>query len=398
MAPLAEDPALPAALQRVSRAAISVGAALVLVSAGVAFASGGTEAFHRSYLAGFVFWNGIALGCLAVLGLQYLTGGAWGIAIRRLLEAGTRTLPLMAILFLPVAIGLRHVYVWSRPGAMASDELLRKKALYLNETFFIERAVLYFVLWLGLAWALNRWSLAQDASPGDKAVTRRLQRAGAAGLLIYALTVTFASIDWVMSLEPRWFSTMYGVIFMVSQALGAMALVIAALLLLARYKPLSDFLTPAHFHDLGKMLFAFVMIWSYVSFSQYLIIWSGNLPEEIPWYLARFRGGWGWIGLLVLLFQFLLPFLLLLSRAANRNPRLLITAAAMVVAVRFVDVLWLILPAFSPGHFVIRWTDLTVPIGIGGLWLAVFAAQLTRRPLLPQGDPDFAEALAHGRH
>ena len=396
-APLREDAALPNALGRVSRTALLAGAAALLASAGLAFASGDTEAFHRSYLAGFVFWNGMALGCLAVLCLQYLTGGAWGIAIRRLLEAGTRTLPLMAILFLPVAIGLRHVYAWSRPGAMAGDELLRKKELYLNEPFFLGRAVLYFALWLGLAWLLNRWSLAQDASPGD-ALTGRLQRASAAGLVIYALTVTFASIDWVMSLEPHWFSTMYGVIYMVSQALGAMAFVIAALLLLAGYEPLSGFLTPSHLHDLGKMLFAFVMIWSYVSFSQYLIVWSGNLPEEIPWYLARFRGGWGWIGLLVLLFQFLLPFLLLLSRAANRKPRLLITAAAMVVAVRFVDVLWLILPAFSPGRLAIRWTDLVVPLGIGGLWLAVFASQLTKRPLLPRGDPDFAEAQAHGRH
>lgn len=397
-APLPEDPALPAALGRVSKTALFAGVALLLVSAGAALAFGGAEGFYRSYLAGFVFWNGIALGCLAVLGLQYLTGGAWGIAIRRLLEAGTRTLPLLAILFLPVAIGLRHVYVWARPGAMESDELLRKKALYLNEQFFLGRTVLYFVLWLSVTWLLNRWSLAQDASPGDKAVTGRLQRTGAAALLIYALTVTFASIDWVMSLEPRWFSTMYGVLFMVGQALGAMALVIAALLLLARYKPFADFLTPSHLHDLGKMLFAFVMIWSYVSFSQYLIVWSGNLPEEIPWYLARFRGGWGWIGFLVLLFQFLLPFLLLLSRAANRNPRLLITAAVMVVAVRFVDALWFILPAFSPGHFAIRWTDLAVPLGIGGLWLSVFASQLTKRPLLPYGDPDFEEALAHGRH
>jgi hypothetical protein len=391
-APLAEDPALPAALGRAWRMALWIGAAALLVSAGAALAFGGADGFYRSYLAGFVFWNGIAVGCLAVLGLQYLTGGAWGIAIRRLLEAGTRTLPLTAILFLPLAIGLRHIYPWAKDGAMASDELLRKKALYLNEPFFLGRTVLYFLLWLSLAWLLNRWSLEQDASPGDRAVTGRLQRTGAAALLIYALTVTFSSIDWAMSLEPRLFSTMYGVLFMVSQALGPMALVIAALLLPSRYKPLSDFLTPSHLHDLGKMLFAFVMMWSYVAFSQYLIIWSGNLPEEIPWYLARFRGGWGWIGLLVLLFQFLLPFLLLLSRAANRNPRLLITAAAMVVAVRFVDVLWLILPAFAPGRFLIRWTDLAVPIGIGVLWISVFEPADEAAP--SHGDPDLRRSRA----
>ena len=396
--PLTQDPALPAALERVSRRALFVAVLALLAPVGAALSSGaGAEKFFRSYLVGFVFWNGIALGCLAVLGLQYLTGGAWGIAIRRLLEAGTRTLPLMALLFVPLAFGLHHLYEWTHADALAKDALLQKKAVYLNAPFFLGRAALYFLVWLGLAWLLNRLSLTQDAT-GDRAIARRLQRAGAGGLLLYALTVTFASIDWVMSLEPHWFSTMYGVIFMVSQALGAMALVIAALVLLSHRKPFADFLTAAHLHDLGKMLFAFVMIWSYVSFSQYLIVWSGNLPEEIPWYLARFKGGWGWIGLVVLLFQFLLPFLLLISRAANRNPRLLVTAAGIVVAVRFVDVAWLILPAFSPAHFRIHWTDLSVPIGIGGLWLSVFSAQLTKRPLLPVGDPDYAEALAHGRH
>jgi hypothetical protein len=215
--------------------------------------------------------------------------------------------------------------------------------------------------------------------------------------VVYALTVTFASIDWVMSLEPHWFSTMYGVIFMVSQALGALALVTAAVVLLSRYGPLSAFVRPSHLHDLGKLLFAFVMFWAYVSFSQYLIIWSGNLPEEIPWYLARFRGGWGWIGALILIGQFLLPFLLLISRTANRNPRILVTTALLVVVVRFIDILWLILPAFTPSHFAIHWMDLAVPIGIGGIWLAVFAAQLKVRPLLPVRDPEYAEALEHGR-
>jgi hypothetical protein len=393
--PLARDPALPAALDRVAKPAFAVGVVALFGAAGAATA-GGADHFYRSYLLGFVFWNGLAVGCLAVLGLQYLTGGAWGVAIRRLLESGTRTLPLMAVLFVPLAFGLRHIYEWSHADAVAKDALLQKKALYLNAPFFLGRTVLYFTLWLGFAWLLNRWSLEQDE--GRQGMTRRLRVAGAGGLVVYALTVTFASIDWVMSLEPHWFSTMYGVLFMVSQALGALALMIAALVLLSRRKPLSDFVQPSHLHDLGKMLFAFVMVWSYVSFSQYLIVWSGNLPEEIPWYIARFNGGWGWVGFLVLVGQFLLPFLLLISRTANRNPRILITAAALVVAVRFVDVLWLILPAFSRAHFALHWMDLAVPIGIGGLWLGVFAAQLKKRPLLPVNDPEYAEALAHGRH
>jgi hypothetical protein len=387
------DPELAAALRRVARPALAVGILALAISLGGALA-GGASHFYRSYLAGFVFWNGLALGCLAVLGLGHLTGGAWAVASRRLFESGTRTLPLMAVLFVPIIFGLHDLYEWSHPEAVAKDALLQKKALYLNEPFFLGRAAFYFALWIGLAWLLNRWSLQQDG--GREGVTRRLQLTGAAGLVVYALTVTFASIDWVMSLEPHWFSTMYGVIFMVSQALGALALVTAVVVLLSRYQPLSGFIRPSHLNDLGKLMFAFVMFWAYVSFSQYLIIWSGNLPEEIPWYLARFHGGWGWIGALILIGQFLLPFLLLISREANRNPRILITSALLVVVVRFIDILWLILPAFSRAHLAIHWMDLAVPIGIGGLWLAVFATQLKRRPLLPAGDPEYAEALEHG--
>jgi len=393
---LENDPGLPAALGRVAKPAGIVGVVALAVAVAGAVA-GGADQFFRSYLLGFVFWNGIGLGCLAVLMLQFLTGGAWGIAIRRLLESASRTLPLTAIAFVPLALGLGHLYEWTHGDVVAKDELLHKKALYLNVPFFLSRALLYFVLWLGIAWLLNRLSAAQDTNP-DRAVTRRLQLTGAGGLVIYALTVTFASIDWVMSLEPHWFSTMYGVIFMVSQALGGLALAVATLVLLSRRPPLAGFVQPRHLHDLGKMLFAFVMFWAYVSYSQYLIVWSGNLPEEIPWYLARFRGGWGWVGLAVLVLQFVVPFALLLSRTANRNPRILFTAAALLVAVRFADICWLVLPAFSPQHFAIHWMDIFVPAGLGGLWIAVFASQIPKRPLLPTGDPEFAEAMAHGPH
>jgi hypothetical protein len=393
---LANDPGLPAALGRVAKPA-GIAGLLALALAAAAAVTGGADHFFRSYLLGFVFWNGIGVGCLAVLMLQFVTGGAWGIAIRRLLESATRTLPLTAIAFVPLALGLSRLYEWTHADVVAKDELLQKKALYLNVPFFLSRAVLYFVLWLGAAWLLNRLSLKEDSNP-DRATLRRLQLTGAGGLVVYALTVTFASIDWVMSLEPHWFSTMYGVIFMVGQALGGMALVVATLVLLSKRKPFADFIQPSHFNDLGKMLFAFVMFWAYVSYSQYLIVWSGNLPEEIPWYLVRFHGGWGWVGLAVLVLQFVVPFALLLSRSANRNPRILFTAAALVVAVRFADVCWLVLPAFSPQHFAIHWMDILVPAGMGGIWIAVFAWQIPKRPLLPTGDPEFAEALAHGRH
>ncbi len=390
---LREDPALAARTARLGQIALGVGVtALVACAAG---ALSRPDQFFRAYLLAFVFWTGLTTGAMAVLMLQYLTGGAWGIAIRRELEAAMRTLPLVALAFLPLLAGLHRLYEWTHADAVAGDELLRKKALYLNTPFFVVRAVVAFGAWFAVAYFLGKWSAAQDTRP-DREINRNLQRLSGAGLVIYALTTTFTSVDWVMSLEPHWYSTMYGVLYMAGQALAALALATVAVVALSGAPPLSDFLGGRHFHDLGKMMFAFTMFWAYVSFSQYLITWSGNLPEEISWYLARFRGGWGWVAAAVLLFQFALPFLMLLSRQANRNPRTLAAAAMLLVAMRFVDVAWLVLPAFSPGVFRLGWMDLAAPIGLGGLWLAFFLRNLAARPLLPAGDPGFAEALAHG--
>ncbi len=387
------DPALAARTGRFGRTALAVGAAAL--AACVLGALSQPDAFFRGYLLAFVFWNGLSVGAMAVLMLQYLTGGAWGIAIRRELEAAMRTLPLMAIAFLPLLAGLPRLYEWTHADAVAADELLRKKSAYLNTPFFVARAAIAFAVWLAVAYFLGKWSAAEDARP-DREIHRRLLRLSGAGLLVYALTTTFTSIDWVMSLEPHWYSTMYGVLFMVGQGLAALALATVAVVRLSDSEPVSGFLGGRHLHDLGKMMFAFTMFWAYVSFSQYLIVWSGNLPEEISWYLARFRGGWGWVAAAVLLFQFALPFLMLLSRRANRNPRTLAAAAGLLVFMRFVDVSWLVLPAFSKGVFRFDWMDLAAPIGLGGLWLALFARNLAARPLLPVGDPGFAEALAHG--
>jgi hypothetical protein len=358
---------------------------------------GKPEMFYRSYLLAFVFWNGLAVGSLAVLMLQYLTGGAWGIAIRRPLEAAARTLPLCALFFVPVIFGMHRLYEWTHADVVAQDELLRKKTFYLNEPFFLVRTAVAYAVWMLVAYFLTRLSARQDAASDHRAIDRNLQKLSGGGLVLYALTVTWTSVDWVMSLEPHWYSTMYGVIFMVSQALAALALATLAVLRLSPSEPMRSFLGGRIRHDLGKMLFAFVMIWAYVNFSQYLIVWSGNIPEEIHWYLARFRGGWGAIGLAILVFHFLLPFMLLLSREANRNPRLLAGAAGLLVFMRFLDTAWLVLPAFSAGQLVIHWTDLTLPIGLGGLWLAFYARNLASRPLLPEHDPGFEEALAHGR-
>jgi len=390
------------AIDRVRRPALVVGCvALAACGAGWFLAP---DALLRAYLFGFVFFAGLSLGCLAIAMLQHLTGGAWGIPIRRILESGTRTLPLVAILFLPIAFGLERLYPWARPKEVAKDAILQAKEAYLNVPFFLARAAFYFAVWILIAWFLNRWSLEQDRA-GSPALTRRLQMLSAAGLVAYGLTMTFASIDWVMSLEPRWFSTMYGVMIIAGQALNALAFVTAALVLMSPRRPYADFVRTSHYHDLGKLLLAFVMFWCYVAFSQYLIIWAGNLPEEIPWYMRRFSGGWGWVGAALVLLHFALPFLLLLPEGANRNPRILASVAALVVLMRLVDVYWLVRPVFTQAtaaagstRFQVTWLDFAAPIGIGGVWLAVFLWQLEEHPLLPAGDPEFLEALAHADH
>lgn len=394
-AALREDPNLPAAVSRFARPAFAVGVLALLGGAAWGFTD--PQQFFRSYLLAFIFWNGLAIGSLAVLMIQYLTGGAWGIAIRRELEAATRTLPLTAAAFVPLLFGLHRLYEWTHADAVAHDELLRKKTLYLNVPFFVARATLAFAAWMLVAYLLNKWSREQDLATDHGELDRRLQLLSGGGLVVYALTTTWTSVDWVMSLEPRWYSTMYGVLYMVGHALGALALGSIAVVLLSPYEPVASFLSGRHRHDLGKMMFAFTMIWAYVAFSQYLIVWSGNLPEEIVWYLARFRGGWGWVGAAVVILHFVVPFLLLLSRQANRNPRLLAGAAGLLLFMRFVDISWLILPAFSRGAFRIHALDLILPVGLGGLWLANFARNLLTRPLLPVHDPGFEEALAHGR-
>jgi hypothetical protein len=387
-------------LARVRRNGAIGGGALLAVSVLLAVVTGaGAEQFLRSYLIGFMFWVGVALGSLAIVMLHHLTGGAWGLVIRRHLEAASRTMPFLTLAFLPVAIGVRALYLWARPEVMAGDPILQEKQLYLNVPFFLARAVIYFAVWNLLAYVINRWSLEQDAG-GRQPVgsERKFRQLSAPGLMAYGLTITFASVDWVMSLDPHWFSTIFGVLFMGAQALSAMAFAIVALAATSRYEPLEEVVEPSHFHDLGKLLFAFVMLWAYFAFSQFLIIWSGNLPEEIPWYVERLHGGWGTVALLVLIGSFILPFLLLLSRDLKRNRIALGTIAALLLAVRVVDLIWMIAP--RPGHhgFPIHWLDVTLPLALGGLWIALFARELTRRRMLAVNDPYFEEVFAHGHH
>ncbi len=372
-----------------SRARIVGGAALMLCVFG-AFVS--PDQFLRSYLVGYMLVLGVVLGSLAILMLHQLTGGAWGLVIRRILEAAVRTVPLMALLFLPLALGVGRLYKWADPALVSGDPLLRIKSAYLNVPFFMGRAVLYFAAWYLLASLMNKYSAEQDAA-GANPAAEKLQKLAGPGLLVYGGTVTFAAIDWIMSLDPHWFSTIFGILVMGGQAVSALAFVIVITVFLARRKPMCDVITPAHLHDLGKLMFAFVMLWAYFSFSQLLIIWSANLPEEIPWYLRRFNHGWQWVGLAIIVFHFALPFVLLLSRDIKRDNRRLTSIALWLLVMRCVDLFFLVAPEFSKDSFAFHWLDPMAPIGLGGVWLSSFLLQLKKRALMPVHDPHLEEAL-----
>ncbi|MSV30054.1 MAG: hypothetical protein EXQ52_15105 [Bryobacterales bacterium] len=374
-----------------NRARIAGGAALALCAVG-AFVS--PDQFLRSYLVGYLLVLGVVLGSLAILMLHQLTGGSWGLVIRRVLEAATRTVPLMAVLFLPLALGVGRLYKWADRAVVSADHLLQIKSAYLNVPFFMGRAVLYFGAWSLLAYLMNKFSAEQDAV-GAHPASDKLQKLAGPGLLVYGGTITFAAIDWIMSLDPHWSSTMLGILVMGGQCVSALAFVIAITVFLARRKPMCDVITPAHLHDLGKLMFAFVMLWAYFSFSQLLIIWSANLPEEIPWYLRRFNHGWQWVGLTLIVFHFALPFVLLLSRDIKRDNRQLTGIAIWLLIMRLTDLFFLVAPEFSKDSFAFHWLDPMAPIGLGGIWLSYFLTQLKRRALMPVHDPNLEEALEH---
>jgi hypothetical protein len=360
-------------------------AALLLCFAGVFF---DRQQFFRSYLTAYVFWLGVPLGCLGLLMIHHLVGGTWGFVIQRLLESAIRTFPVMALLFLPLLFGLPDLFVWARPEAVAADPILQQKALYLNVPSFIVRAALYFAIWILVGSFLTKWSQQQDRT-ADAGLTQSLQTLSGPGLVLYGLTVTFSAIDWVMSLEPRWYSTIYGMIFMVSHGLVALAFVIGVAYFLSRREPLSQVAAPWVFQDLGNLLLAFVMLWAYLSFSQFLLVWVENLQHEIPWYLHRMIGGWGALGVGLIVLQFALPFLLLLSRAVKRKAAMLCCVALGIALMHQIEIFWFVAPTFHPGGFSLHWTAVLAPIGIGGVWFAAFLAQLKGRALLPFHDPRF---------
>jgi hypothetical protein len=331
--------------------------------------------------------------------LQHLTGGFWGIAIRRPLESATRALPLVFILFAPLFFGFRYLYgAWlNAPPPGTEGALSNFQQHYLTASWFHIRAIVYFAVWLFLMWIFNAWSRRQDIDREDRSLRRRLKMLAGPGIILYVFAMSFAAIDWVMSLSPHWASTIYGFLYVAGQLISSMALMICVVVLLSRAPAFAGVLKPRYLHDLGKLLLAFVMLWAYFSFSQLLIIWSGNAPEEITFYRSRLYGEWGYVSVFILIFHFFVPFFLLLSRDLKRNPSTLPKIAAWMILMRLIDLFWLTRPEFTASPIPSLW-DFAAALALGGLWLFAFAWQLQKMPLLPLGEPKLEEFLEPHEH
>ena len=389
-APSTERTPLTIDLSRIQRIAFGVG----LVATGLVVYGflEDPEQFYRSYLQAFLFWLAPTLGSLALIMLHNMTGGGWGFAIRRLLEAALRNVPFMLVAFLPVALGVTHLYEWTNADVVQGDPILQHKAGYLNLPFFFVRAIVYFAVWVGLALGIVRFAARYDRWLEIGAL-RKLKTLSALGIIAYVGTMSFASFDWAMSLEPHWFSTIYGIHFVVGQVLSTLCLAVLVAARIARHEPFARWFQKSHFHDLGNLMLAFVMLWAYISFSQFLIIWSGNLPEETPWYLNRLHLGWQGVALFLVVFHFFVPFVILLTRRSKRSAQILSALAVVIFLIRYIDLYWLIAPAFAHGGGIHpSWMDIVVPIALGGIWLGLFVHNLRGRPLVSLQD---AKLLGH---
>lgn len=407
----------PADISRWRPIALGIGGIFSIIILGIAvFLPEQREQALRAWLLGFIFWGGIGIGGLGILILQHLTGGAWGIVIRRIAEACSRTLPVIFILFVPIAIGVatHSIYEWTHlahvvnPDGEIADKIVRWKQPYLSSVWFIIRAIMYFALWGIMAWFLNKWSAEQDKADGFDAALKAaedMSKFSGPTMVFYVIVVSFAAIDWVMTLDPHWFSTIWGLLFAAGWALSCFCFSVALLAVLYNKSPMNRVLGSRHFHDIGKLMLALVMVWAYFNFSQFLIIWSGNLPEETRWYLTRMEGTWGVIGILLIVFHFAFPYLVLLNRDLKRNAKWLAVVAVFVLVMRLVDMFYLIGPSPQIGMdgksadfaHSFSWMYLIAPIGVGGIWLWAFFGELMKRPLVPVNDPYLESAINHGK-
>lgn len=388
-----------AQLERVQKIALVVGAVGVVLC--VLFAllmPHGQGQFFRSYLFAFVFWLMIPMGSIGILMMHHLTGGWWGYPLRRLAEAGSRTFALMAVLVIPLFFGMSQLYPWANPIEVKADPILQYKQGYMNSGQFIFRTILYFAIWLVLAVFLNRWSKEQDRRESlNWRLKKRMEKLSGPGLILWGLALTWASVDWVMSIESHWFSTIYGFILMVVAGLTALCFMLFVLRMLSDEDPLKDCIPAKDYNDLGNLMLAFVLLWAYMSFSQFLIIWEGNIKDEIPWYTRRAFGGWAGVAIVLMVLHFGVPFLLLLQRPLKRRLKALSVIALGVFFLSMIDVYWLVVPAFStekngPNFHPL---DFFTLLAVGGLWVAAFLWQLKKWPLLPLNDPRFEGALEH---
>jgi hypothetical protein len=353
-----------------------------------------------AYLVAFVYWLGIVLGALILLGALHATKARWPVVLRRFLETVPTSIALFVVLFVPIALGMKHLYLWVDPHG-ADPELahaIHSKVAYLNVGFFLVRAGFYFVLWMVVAHLLRAWSLRQDAA-GGAALTAWQRRLGAGSLPFLALTMTFAAFDWMMSLDPRFFSTIFGVYWFAGSFVGALAVVVVAASFGREDRDwFSGYVNPDHFHSLGKLLLAFVAFWAYVAFSQFMLIWIANIPEEVPWYIVRISRGWGAVGAFLAAFNFLVPFFLLLSRDLKRSPRALSLMAAWLLLTHWVDVYWLIMPRLHPEQPSPSWMDLTAFVGVGAAAVAWTVWRLRGTVSIPVSDPYLEDSLRYQPH
>lgn len=382
----------PAQLRGLGARALGLGVVAGLATAAGAFAD--RDRFFHAYLVGWLFWFAVATGCLGLLMLHHLSGGRWGLVLRRPMEAGARTMPVVGLLAVPLLLGLDRLFIWTDHARVEADYLLHHKAPYLNEPFFIGRTVGAIVVFWLLALVLSRRSAAQDSGEGA-ARAWSMQKLSAGGLLLWVLVVSFLGFDWLMSLDPHWFSSLFGAIFLAGCGIAALTFLILVARWLSLREPMGAVLTSRRFHDFGTLLFAFVMFFTYLGISQFIIAYQGNIPEEVIWFKERFHAGWAWVAVALLVFHFFFPFLILLSRAVKRRSGLLAGIAAFVLFMRWVDLIWLTRPTLVHEGFPLTWIDPAALLGIGGLWVFAFARELGRRTLLPVGDPALEEALGH---
>jgi len=367
-------------LQKISLIAGLIGLAL----SALGFMTSRTD-FAFSYLAAYLYVIGFAVGSLPLVMLHHLTGGGWGYAIRRLLEIFLKLMPWLTLAFIPVILTMKQLYIWTDADLVAHDHLLQRKTYYLNIPMFLTRTALYFMLWNFFAAVLRGGSLKFNKT-GDDKFLRGLKQASGIGLVVYCITSSFAGIDWSMTLDPHWFSTMYGVFFMIGDGITAFAAAILLSRYLAAWGPLKTVLTEERSHDLGKLLFAFIMFWAYINLSQFIIIWAGNLPEETPWYLKRFNNGWNPVSLALTFFHFVIPFLLLLSRDLKRNPGRAAAIASVVLFMRWVEMFWHVKPSHYE-YFHFHWLDVTCVLALAGLSLSYVLGQILKEPLTLSDDP-----------